>query len=172
MIASHISVPCRPGRWASRCGPAVAAANGEPIEPSLRQGFATIATIELTRGLAERRAADLVGAIVGLVPVREPQRVRNIEHVAGVLALPREEADLASVRQHGVDDRTRTRQRNAELRIAAARGAVEAVDDLQVAVRGAGRSPHAGARIRVRREPAEQGSGRRRAAGRLVMGVP
>ena len=35
---------------------AVAAANGEPIEPSLRQGFATIATIELTRGLAERRA--------------------------------------------------------------------------------------------------------------------
>ena len=80
------------------------------------------------RGVQERPCC---GGDLGCAVARRPsesQRMRHVEHVAGIQPLRREEPLVGGVREDRVDDALGMRHRDAELRERAAGCTVEAVD--------------------------------------------
>lgn len=87
----------------------------------------------------------------------QPKRVDDVEHVAGVEAVAAENSLVLRVGEQGPDRRLGVRQRQAVLRVGAAREAVEPVDHLEPAVVGMRAAPHAGLGVGSRGQPAHEG---------------
>ena len=84
---------------------------------------------------------DLRAPVLALA-AGQPEGMGDVEDIAGVLPVRREQPRRPRVGQDGVDDPIRVGQRQAELRERAARGPVEPVDDLeQIAVAGPAPGP-------------------------------